>query len=73
MRSPFFFLSYLILSKSQQKVTPPRGVTSKSVVIGHMLHDVLDAALQDIAQPVDGVDLHILVVPQAVDLARFTL
>lgn len=33
-----------------------------------MLHDILHPALEDVAQLVDGVGLHVLVVTQAVEL-----
>ena len=33
-----------------------------------MLHNVLDAALQDVAELVDGIDLHVLIVPEPIEL-----
>ena len=41
---------------------------SEPVIVGEMLHNVLDAALQDVAELVDGVDLHVLIVPEPIEL-----
>jgi hypothetical protein len=41
---------------------------SEPVFVGEMLHNVLDAALQDVAELVDGIDLHVLIVPEPVEL-----
>ena len=41
---------------------------SEPVIVGEMLHNVLDAALQDVAELVDGIDLHVLIVPEPVEL-----
>ena len=41
---------------------------SEPVIVGEMLHNVLDAALQDVAEFVDGVDLHVLIVPEPIEL-----
>ena len=41
---------------------------SKKIVIGEMFHDVLNTAMQNVAQTVYGVDFNIFVVAQAVDL-----
>jgi hypothetical protein len=38
------------------------------VVIGEMLHDILDAAVQNVAETVDGVDLHVPVLAEPVQL-----
>lgn len=38
------------------------------VIIRKVLHDVLNTALQDVAEPIDGIDLNILVLPKPVDL-----
>lgn len=41
---------------------------SEPVIVGEMLHNVLDAALQDVAELVNGVDLHVLIVPEPIEL-----
>ena len=41
---------------------------SEPVIVWEMLHNVLDAALQDVAELVDGIDLHVLIVPETVEL-----
>ena len=41
---------------------------SEPIIVREMLHDVLDAALQDVAELVDGIDLHVLIVPEPVEL-----
>ena len=41
---------------------------SEPVIVGEMLHNVLDATLQDVAELVNGVDLHVLIVPEPVEL-----
>ena len=41
---------------------------SEPIIVREMLHDVLDAALQDVAELVDGIDLHVLVVPEPIEL-----
>ena len=41
---------------------------SEPVIVGEMLHDILDAAVQDVAELINGVDLYILIVPQPVEL-----
>ena len=41
---------------------------SEPVIVREMLHDVLDAALQDVAELVNGVDLHVLIVPEPIEL-----
>ena len=41
---------------------------SEPVIVGEMLHNVLDAALQDVAELVDGIDLHVLIVPEPIEL-----
>ena len=41
---------------------------SEPVIVGEMLHNVLDAALQDVAELVDGVDFHVLIVPEPIEL-----
>jgi hypothetical protein len=33
-----------------------------------MLHNILYPALEEIAQLVDGIDLHVLIIPQPIDL-----
>ena len=43
-------------------------VVSEPVIVGEMLHDVLDAALQDVAELVDGIDLHVFIVPEPIEL-----
>ena len=51
---------------------PPNGkkffANSEPIIVREMLHDVLDAALQDVAELVDGIDLHVLIVPEPVEL-----
>ena len=41
---------------------------SEPIIVREMLHDVLDAALEDVAEFVDGIDLHVLIVPEPVEL-----
>ena len=41
---------------------------SEPIIVREMLHDVLDAALQDVAELVDGIDLHVLIAPEPVEL-----
>ena len=41
---------------------------SEPVIVWEMLHNVLNPALQDVAELVDGVDLHVLIVPEPVEL-----
>ena len=41
---------------------------SEPVIVWEMLHNVLDATLQDVAELVNGVDLHVLIVPEPVEL-----
>ena len=41
---------------------------SEPIIVREMLHDVLDTALQDVAELVDGIDLHILIVPEPIEL-----
>ena len=41
---------------------------SEPIIVWEMLHDVLDAALQNVAEFVNGIDLHVLVVPEPVEL-----
>lgn len=43
-------------------------VVSEPIIVREMLHDVLDAALQDVAELVDGIDLHVLIVPEPIEL-----
>ena len=40
----------------------------KMIVVRNMFHNILYRAAKDVAKPVDGVDLHILVFAQAVYL-----
>ena len=40
----------------------------KTIIVRKMLHDVLNPALQDVAELVNGVDLHVLIVPEPVEL-----
>ena len=41
---------------------------SEPIIVREMLHDVLDAALEDVAELVDGIDLHVLIVPEPIEL-----
>ena len=41
---------------------------SEPVIVGEMLHNVLNPALQDVAELVDGIDLHVFVAPEPVEL-----
>ena len=41
---------------------------SEPIIVGKMLHNVLNAALQDVAELVYGIDLHVLIVPEPVEL-----
>ena len=41
---------------------------SKFIFVGKMLHDVLYTALQDVAQPVDGVGFHVQILAEPVKL-----
>ena len=41
---------------------------SEPIIVREMLHNVLDAALENVAELVDGVDLHVFVVPEPVEL-----
>ena len=41
---------------------------SEPVIVRKMLHDVFNAALQNIAELVNGVDLDILIIPKPVEL-----
>ena len=41
---------------------------SEPIIVREMLHDVFDAALEDVAELVDGVDLHVLIVPEPIEL-----
>ena len=43
-------------------------VASEPVIVWEMLHDVLNPALQDVAELVDGIDLHVLIVPEPIEL-----
>lgn len=43
-------------------------VGSEQIVIGKMLHDILDPASQNIAKPIKGIDLNILIVAQPIEL-----
>ena len=40
----------------------------KLIIVGDVLHDILHAAVENIAQLVDGIDLYILVLTEPVDL-----
>lgn len=40
---------------------------SEYIIVGKMLHNILNAAVQNVAQPVQRVGFHILVVLQTVD------
>jgi hypothetical protein len=40
----------------------------KTVIVRKMLHNILHPAIKNVAQPVNGVDLHILILPQTVKL-----
>jgi hypothetical protein len=55
-----------IIIDSTKSQDPSAVDGSESVVIGNMLHDLFDTALQDVAQPVNGIDFHILVVAQTI-------
>lgn len=44
----------------------PAAEPLKSVVIGEVFHDILYPALQNVAQPIDGVHFYILIMSQAV-------
>ena len=41
---------------------------SEPIIVWKMLHDVLNAALQDVAELVYGIDLHVFIVPEPVEL-----
>ena len=41
---------------------------SELVIVWKVLHNVFNPALQDVAEIVDGIDLHVLVVPEPVEL-----
>ena len=41
---------------------------SEPVIVWEMLHNVLNPALQDVAELVYGIDLHVFVVPEPVEL-----
>ena len=41
---------------------------SEPIIVWEMLHDVLNAALQDIAELVYCIDLHVFIVPEPVEL-----
>ena len=41
---------------------------SEPVIVGEMLHNVFNPALQDVAELVDGIDLHVLIVPEPIEL-----
>jgi hypothetical protein len=56
----------IIISGKKQDPSEPDG--SKNVVVGDVLHDVLHTAVQDVAESVDGVDLHIFVLAEPVEL-----
>ena len=51
---------------------PPNGkkffANSEPIIVREMLHDVFDTALQDVAELVDGIDLHVLIVPEPIEL-----
>jgi hypothetical protein len=42
--------------------------SSEPIIVREMLHNVLDAALEDVAELVDGIDLHVLIVPEPIEL-----
>ena len=44
------------------------GVGSETVVIGDVFHNIFHSAFENIAELVDGIDLHIFVVAQPVKL-----
>ena len=41
---------------------------SKYIIVRNVLHDILDPAMEDVAQTVDGVGLNIFVLAEAVKL-----
>ena len=41
---------------------------SEPIIVREMLHNVLNPALQDVAELVYGIDLHVFVVPEPVEL-----
>ena len=41
---------------------------SEPVIVWKVLHNVLDAALQDVAELVYGIDLLVLIVPEPIEL-----
>ena len=49
-----------------QDPSDPDG--SKYIIVGNVLHDILDPAMEDVAQTVDGVGLNIFVLAEAVKL-----
>ena len=51
---------YIDLKCSEQVLKP--------IVIGKMFHNILYPAVQNVAQPVDGVDFHVFVLTQTVKL-----
>jgi hypothetical protein len=58
----------LFYHKFWKKQDPSESDGSEMVVIGEMLHDILDAAVQNVAKTVDGVDLHVPVLAEPVQL-----
>ena len=51
-----------------QKEQPSAALFLKQILVRDMLHNILYPASEKIAQLVDGIDLHILIVPQSIDL-----
>ena len=41
---------------------------SEPVIVWKMLHDVFNPALQDVAELVNGIDLHVFIMPEPVEL-----
>jgi hypothetical protein len=56
------------IEKTSKKQDPSCSDGSKNIVIGEVLHDVLHTALENVAQPVDGIYFHILIFPKTVQL-----
>lgn len=52
--------------KPGKRKTYPKKNGSKMIIIGEVIHNILDAALQNVAQSVNGIDLHIFVLAESV-------
>jgi hypothetical protein len=56
------------MTKLRKKQDPSDPDGSKYIIVGNVFHDILDPAMEDVAQAVDGVGLHVFILAEPVKL-----